>query len=65
MDRNAREKAYQFAIIISLIIAALPFVVFMALTPAVNRYINTVNQQLQNDFFFCEVSSIRFLCTVR
>lgn len=51
-----REKAYQFAIITALIIAVLPFVAFIALTPSVNQYISAVNYQLQNDFFFCEVS---------
>uniref|UniRef100_A0A0R3RQG4 Col_cuticle_N domain-containing protein n=1 Tax=Elaeophora elaphi TaxID=1147741 RepID=A0A0R3RQG4_9BILA len=58
MDLSAREKAYQFAIITALIIAALPLVAFIALTPTVNRYMSIVDRQLQNDFFFCEFNTI-------
>ncbi|VIO99852.1 Cuticle collagen 3A3, putative [Brugia malayi] len=64
MDSDAldtgRERAYQLAIITALIIAVLPFVAFIALTPTVNQYISTISYQLQNDFFFCEETAFNF-----
>ncbi|VDK72059.1 unnamed protein product, partial [Onchocerca ochengi] len=64
MDLNVldegREKAYQFAIITALIIAALPFATLIALTSSMNRYINAINYQLQNDLFFCEETAFYF-----
>lgn len=56
MELDAREKAYQSAIITALITATLPVAAFIALAPTVNRHISSINHQLQSDLFFCEVS---------
>uniref|UniRef100_A0A915PW56 Nematode cuticle collagen N-terminal domain-containing protein n=1 Tax=Setaria digitata TaxID=48799 RepID=A0A915PW56_9BILA len=55
-----REKAYQFAIITAFIITALPFITFIALTPAITRYIDSVNYQFENDLLFCEETALNY-----
>ncbi|VDK80292.1 unnamed protein product [Litomosoides sigmodontis] len=60
MELDAREKAYRSAIVTALVVATLPTVAFIALAPAVNQHISSVNHQLQSDLFFCEEIALNF-----
>lgn len=54
---DRREKAYQFAITIALLVSLLPLISFIYLIPSLRLYgFNFYNDPLSNDLRFCEVS---------